>query len=130
MPGVQSLPTWTVVVTAVAAAGAYIWRWVSLMITWKQKTSAFKVVAVTGGLAVVLAGIKHNSVNHALVLFADVMLGLAAATLPLGQKLRTLSRVSAETGVQQALSARDAKVFAAVLALTGCVLLLVEYALL
>lgn len=127
MQGVQGLPTWAVALAAIVATGLFVWRYMSLVTTMKEKLGVFKGVAVGAAFIGVMAVVKHNAANHALVLFADVMLALMAGTLPVGKEIRRLSRLTAETGEQQSLSQKDAKMLALVIGVSFCVLLALEY---
>ena len=114
MPGIQALPTWVVALAAILATGLFVWRFVSLMTTKKQKLAILRAAAVMVVLLGLLASIKHNSANHALVLLGDVMVALVVGTLPAGRELARVNRLSAETGKQLQISQKYAGLFALV----------------
>lgn len=127
MSGVQSLPVWAVILAAVGAAGLFTGFTMSLMVSRKQRLSVLWGVAAAAAFIGVMAVVKHNAVNHALVLFADVMVALTVALLPVSRALKSVSLRSVETGVQQSLTNKQGLIVAIVMIVTFVVLLTVEY---
>jgi hypothetical protein len=84
---------------AVAAAGAFVWRFTSLMATRNQKLAVLWGLTAGTTVLVTTAVIKGNSVNHALLLFSDTMVAMVAGSVPLGREMRRLRHVNSDTSV-------------------------------
>lgn len=88
-----------------------------------------------GGLAsatavlILVAAVKGNSANHALLIFIDGMVALLVGSLPLGREARRCKEIAATTGKLPQMSTKPANLIVLLIVTVGTVLIIGEYAL-
>lgn len=99
MTKLSDVPTWALVVAALASAIIFATRHALLMSTRGQRLGY--VAAAIGGAAVmgVIALAKHNSANHALLIYCDAMIAAVLGSLFAGEGLREAAKTAAQAGI-------------------------------